>query len=280
MSDDVAIKARLKKVWGGVASGWEKWWPTIDAAAQPVSDRLCELAHVSAGTWVLDLATGIGEPALTAARLVGPTGKVTAVDQAPEMVAIAERRAREAGMPWVGTHVMDMDALGVWPEKSYDAALSRWGLMFMPHVAGTLRTIHRLLVPDGWMAAATWAAPERVPFCTFAGNAIRDTLGWPMPDGPNAFSLSDPETLARLFAGAGFRDVQGERLTVIYEFPDVPTVSAYIRDVSPLGADVGKEPPERQAEAWAAVEKAAAEFTDGSGRVAIPGECLLVAGRR
>ena len=57
-----------------------------------------ELADIKAGQLVLDVATGIGEPAVTAARKVGPTGKVVATDQAPLMLAIARERAAELGL--------------------------------------------------------------------------------------------------------------------------------------------------------------------------------------
>jgi SAM-dependent methyltransferase len=281
MTDDATLKARFRKAWGGVATGWEAWWPTIEQAAQPVSDRLCELAHVGDGNWVLDVASGIGEPALTAARRVGKTGKVTAVDQAPEMVAIAEKRARVAGLASFGAHALDADGLGAWPEKSYDAVLCRWGLMFMPRPEATLRTLHRLLVPGGWLAAATWAAPERAPFCAVVGDAVRAAIDWPPPpDGPGAFALSDPPALARMVAGAGFREVQGERLTVSYDFEDVAAFCRFVRECSPTGAEIAREPAERQELAWAAVATAAAPYADASGRVSLPAETILVAGRR
>ena len=62
--------------WDEAAAGWTKWWQTFERAAQVVSDRLIDMAGVQPGWKVLDIATGIGEPAVSAARKVGPTGKV------------------------------------------------------------------------------------------------------------------------------------------------------------------------------------------------------------
>ncbi len=91
--DPVRYKEGLRLDWDAVASGWKQWWKTIEQGAQPVSDRLVALAKIQPGHWVLDVATGIGEPAITAARIVGPTGRVVGIDQAPRMLAIARERA-------------------------------------------------------------------------------------------------------------------------------------------------------------------------------------------
>src|SRR5271166_3380951 len=94
--DDAAVKAEQREQWSNVAEGWQRRWAAFEHGAQPLSDRMMELAHVVVGQRVLDVATGIGEPAMTAARCVGPTGSVTAIDQAPQMLAVARQRFRAA----------------------------------------------------------------------------------------------------------------------------------------------------------------------------------------
>ena len=61
-------KIGQRKSWDSVAGGWHKWWKTIEKGGQKVSDKLVELAEIKPGQKVLDIATGIGEPALTAAE--------------------------------------------------------------------------------------------------------------------------------------------------------------------------------------------------------------------
>jgi ubiquinone/menaquinone biosynthesis C-methylase UbiE len=51
-----------------VAQGWKEWREPIDKGAQKLNQRLVELAEIKSGQRVLDVATGIGEPAITAAR--------------------------------------------------------------------------------------------------------------------------------------------------------------------------------------------------------------------
>src|SRR5260370_33969988 len=84
--DSVKMKNEQKLAWDDSADGWKKWWPTFERAAQRVNDRLVELAGARAGNRVLDIATGSGEPALTAARMGGPSGRVVAVDMAAGML--------------------------------------------------------------------------------------------------------------------------------------------------------------------------------------------------
>src|ERR1700693_5533297 len=96
--DDLKIKGQQKAAWDDSAAGWKRWWPTFERAAQTVNDRLGELAPMRAGHRVLDIATCRGEPALTAARAVGQSGRVVAVDMSPGMLAIARERIDAAGL--------------------------------------------------------------------------------------------------------------------------------------------------------------------------------------
>jgi ubiquinone/menaquinone biosynthesis C-methylase UbiE len=120
--DPEHFKSAQRDVWSEVAEGWLRWWRIFEAGARPLSERMVELARVGAGTRVLDVATGIGEPALTAARR---GALVLGTDLAPRMVAIAVERARAAGLGNASFRELDAERLEL-PEASFDAALSRW----------------------------------------------------------------------------------------------------------------------------------------------------------
>src|ERR671933_1835749 len=101
--DSEQFKIEQRQRWDSVAAGWKEWWQTVEVAAQKVNDRLVELAEIKPGQKVLDIATGIGEPAVTAAkRLVelassygnksNDVGHVLATDISPEMLRIAKQR--------------------------------------------------------------------------------------------------------------------------------------------------------------------------------------------
>ena len=128
-----------------------------------MSRKLVELAGIGPGDTVLDVATGYGEPALTAARSVGPTGRVVATDIAADLLAFGRERAAQAGLDNVDFLEADAEALS-FGEEEFDAILSRQGLQFLPDVSGTLRRLHRFLRRDGRLACAVWGPPGTVQF--------------------------------------------------------------------------------------------------------------------
>lgn len=69
-SEDEQYKKRSqqRQSWDNVARGWQKWWKTFEKDAQKVNERLVDLAEIKQGDRVIDIATGIGEPAITAAK--------------------------------------------------------------------------------------------------------------------------------------------------------------------------------------------------------------------
>ncbi len=92
------FKTEQRLLWDNAATGWQACWETIERGAQKVSDKIVELSEIKPGDKVLDIATGIGEPAISAARKVVPSGKVIAIDISPQMLAIAKTRATLLGL--------------------------------------------------------------------------------------------------------------------------------------------------------------------------------------
>src|ERR687884_1827124 len=103
--DPNQFKIAQREGWDSVAKGWKEWWEAIEKGAQKLSQRLIELAEIKPGQRVLDIATGIGEPSITAARkLAGSgnnidgTGYVLATDVSTQMLTIAKQRAATLGL--------------------------------------------------------------------------------------------------------------------------------------------------------------------------------------
>ncbi len=280
--DPAAFKAQQREQWSNAAEGWRKHWSVFEKGAQPLSDRLMELAQVEPGKRVLDVATGIGEPAMTAARRVGASGSVVAIDQAPQMLAIARERMQTAGMRNVELVEGDAETVAL-PPDSFGAVVCRWGLFFFPDPVGTLARLRASLVPGGWLAAAVWGQPERVPMISLPFAVLSRELGQPpaLPSGPSPFALSEPATLEQAVRDAGFADVQSEPFTVTFEFASLDALLSHLGDVSaPLRTVMATQSIERQAELWGKLADAAVSFADADGMVRLSNECLLVAGRR
>jgi SAM-dependent methyltransferase len=280
--DSATFKAQQREQWSNVAQGWRRRWAAFEQGAQPLSDRMMELAHVAPGQRVLDVATGIGEPAMTAARRVGPSGSVVAIDQAPQMLAVARERMQEAGISTVEFVEGDAEAVSL-PPDSFDAIVSRWGIIFFQDPVGTLARLRSSLVPGGWLAVAIWGQPERVPLTSLPFSVLSRRMGRPpsLPGGPNPFALSDPMRLEQVLREAGFAHVHSEPFTVTFEFASVDELLDYLGEVSaPLRTIMATLSPEDQARFWKELADAAVPFVDADGVIRLSNECPVAAGQR
>lgn len=279
--DPAQYKTSQRQEWDTVAAGWRKWWETIERGAQRLSDRMVDIAAIKPGHRVLDIATGIGEPAVTAAKRVGSDGRVTATDQSQQMLAIAKERAADLGLQNVEFREIDGESLD-FSDDSFDAALCRWGLMFMPDVAGALRGIRRCLVPGGWFAAATWAEPPKVPMLSLPMGVLREMVNVPQPPpgAPGPLSLADTGALERNLTDAGFSGIKIERITVTIDAASSDEYVSMLKDVAaPIVALVSKHPPEKKTELWDAIARAASSRATPDGKVTFENESILIAAK-
>ena len=287
--DSEQFKTEQRQRWNSVAEGWKEWWQTVEVAAQNVSDRLVELAQIKPGQKVLDIATGIGEPAITAARkLAGSgnnidgTGYVLATDISTQMLTIAKQRAAELGLQdIIEFKEVDAEMLEL-PESSFDAVLCRWGLMFMANLNTALGRIYQTLVPGGRFVCAVWAEASKVPFISFPLNIVMHELNVhpPPPGTPGPFALSDIDILQNALSSARFTDIKYERLNVTFEFPRVEDYINYTKAVaSAIKTMLSKESDKRQEEIWNIVtEQVRNNYTTGitNQSVKMDNECICV----
>lgn len=280
--DPVEFKATQRELWSAVADGWKKWWPIFEAGAQTLSDRIVELARLCHGDRVLDIATGIGEPALTAARTVGPEGCVVATDLAPQMINLARERARACGLGNVQFREMDAEELSL-ESEAFDAALSRWGLMLMLDPVSAASGMRRALKPGGRLVAAVWGAKGSVPFISIPGEvAMRELAIPPLPEGmPGPLRLGRPGHLETVLEEAGLRAVEGEIVSVTLEYASPDEYVRFLRDLSgTLRRTLEGFPEVDRERVWAAIARAAEEHMQRDGRLRFVNEVRCAVGCR
>lgn len=276
------LKDEQRRDWDQAAAGWKKWWPVFERCAQHVSDRLVDLAGVKAGSRVLDVATGNGEPALTAARRAGATGRVIATDQSDGMLAIARERAAAAGVANVEFRQTDGETLTI-PERDFDAIVCRWGLMFMPDVKGALREMRERLRAGGRLATSVWASPDKVPMISVGTEAVRRLAGMPPPppDALGPLRLADESMMRAAFAAAGFKDLAVERIPVTFELDSADDFVQFRCDVSAqFRGLLERQTAEVRAKIIAAVAEGARAYADASGRIRTVNETICYAATR
>lgn len=278
--DPGSLKRDQRAMWDESAAGWNKWWPTFERAAQKVSDRLVELAGVRSGARVLDIATGNGEPAVTAARVAGASGQVVAVDQSPGMLAIARERAKALRLTNLEFVESDAESMKL-PAASFDACVCRWGLMFMPDLTATLRTIRAALKPGARFATAVWNSGDKVPMITLAANAVREIAGLkpPPPGALEPTRLADTSILKSALEQAGFNSVAIEPMIVTFDFPSSAEFVAFRSEVGRAQAMMAKLDPETRARVKTAIGEASRNFQASGGRVLLSNETICFSAR-
>lgn len=207
--DPDSFKITTRAQWEDAAEAWHRWGPTIEAWLGAATEEMLDAAGVTTGSRVLDVAAGAGGQTLVAARRVGPTGHVLATDISPTILEYAAAEAVAAGLHHVATLEADGEDLSAVGEGTYDAAISRVGLIYFPDQQAALRQIHRALKPGGRCSAIVYSTPDRNEFFSIPVGIIRRIaqLPPPLPGRPGPFSLGSPGVAEQAFHEAGLRDV-------------------------------------------------------------------------
>jgi SAM-dependent methyltransferase len=202
----------LVSLWGQSAPYWEKHRETIRVMFHPVTRALIEDAEIASGHSVLDVATGPGEPALSIAEVVGRHGQVVGVDPVPEMIAAAERAATRNQLSNARFEIAFADPLP-FPTDTFDAAVSRFGIMFFHSPVADVREMLRVMKPKAKLAFAVWGAAEANPFHYILSRVVERYVPSepPPPDSPDAFRFAAPRKLLNVVNEAG-ADASSERL--------------------------------------------------------------------
>src|SRR3954447_8574352 len=217
--DPVDFRAAQHRNWDAAAVGWKAWSAFNDRADRHISERLVQLAGVRPGSRVLDVAAGYGEPSLTAARKAGPVGRVVATDISAEMLAFGRERAAAAGL--ANLEFVESDASSLdFPPATFDAAVSRWGIIFEPDAEAAAGRIRSFLEPGTRIAISSWGEPDQVPFLSLPMRTTMERLNVPPPPPgtPGPLSRPTPDAIGGLLEGGGFSNVDVEQAEVIFEF--------------------------------------------------------------
>jgi SAM-dependent methyltransferase len=174
---------------------------------RPVTAAMIERLGVADAHDHLDVASGTGEPGLTVANLARSC-RVVLTDLAPEMLAVASRRAAALGVTNIETVVCSADDLP-FDDATFDTVTVRFGLMFFPDLAAATAEIARVLRPGGRVCASVWVDPEENPWTSVAMDAIAAEVPLPPsnPDRPSMFRCAAPGCVRDLYTAAGLSDV-------------------------------------------------------------------------
>lgn len=227
-----------------IADVWDRQAEAMDASMGQHGAAARRALSARPGERVLDLGCGPGLSAVALGAAVGPQGWVAAVDVVPQMADAAQRRLSEAEVHGVAVaaDVATADLVAIAGEgQLFDAAHSRFGLMFFPDPKAAFANIFRALRPGGRLAGSVWQHLDRNPWMMLTTATAMQILGierppLPGPGTPGPFSLADPEATAALLTGAGFTDVTIDSVEAPFIFEGDGTAAAErILGAGPMG---------------------------------------------
>jgi SAM-dependent methyltransferase len=196
-------------LWGAHAQDWATY---VEQVGLPLFGAALDAARVTAGTCLLDAGCGAGLLALLAS-LRG--AHVTALDAAPELLAIARHR-----LPAADVREADLEALPL-PDASFDAVTAVNSIFYAADMAAAMHELVRVARPGGRVVVTTWGPPEKCEFLTAVMPALGPLMPPPPPGAspPHPGALSEPGALAGALKTAGLRVVEEGEVVCPFVFP-------------------------------------------------------------
>ncbi len=273
--DPVKYKNTTHDQWQAAAEAWYRWSPTLNEWLGNATNKMLEMAGISNGHYVLDVAAGAGEQSVTTARQVGPSGKVLAVDISANILDFAQQMALQAGLNNIETQVMDGENLAL-ANNTFDAVISRVGLIYFPDQQRALQEMRRVLKPGGKVAAIVYSTPDKNKFFSVPVAIIRNRaqLPPPLPGQPGPFSLGAPGIIQKAFSEAGFINVQAESIDSPLQLPSAKECVRFEKESFGALHQMLSSLSESEKEAvWQEIEAELKQFENQSG---FTGPCEMV----
>jgi SAM-dependent methyltransferase len=261
------------------AASWEEATDAYDRVFGPVTrrviDPLLDAAAVQAGTRLLDLATG---PGYVAARAAERGARVTAIDVAPSMVALARERH-----PAIDFREADAEQ-PPFPDGSFDAVIGSFMVLHLGRPEEAARQAARVLRPGGRAAFSMWDTPDRARLLDVILKAIADAgaeTPSDIPPGPPFFRFSDDAEFARLLDDAGFEDVRVETIAFTHPFAGADEIwHGFTRGTGRTRWIIEKQTREVRTRIRAALDARVREYEVPAGGLEVPISVKIASGRK
>ena len=267
-------------------SAWTRWQERMDLQLAPLGLAAIEAVAPADGERILDIGCGCGDTTLHVAGLVGPSGKVTGVDISSTMLARARERAAQSDR--ANTQFLEADAqvatvgdLG----GPFDAAVSRFGVMFFADPVAAFANIASLVRPGGRLGFVCWQPPARNGWMSDLAREVSTLLPAqppPDPQAPGPFAFGDPDRVHDIVTAGGWSDVAVAPCVRPMQMFGTDDFAVAVDGSLAIGAAarllVGAT-PEQIAEARAMAERVTRSYWSDDGAV-VDGACWLVTAQR
>ena len=269
--------------WSQLAPAWLELEDQLEEVGGPPGELAMDRLELLPGRKVVDLGCGTGRTTLELASRVGPGGEAVGVDISAEMLARGRERAARLGIGNVEFVHADIQVYDL-GESRFDAAYSRFGVMFFSDPVTAFANVGRALRPGGVLSFVCWQGVFDNEWMLIPGAAVAEVTGslppMPGPDEPGPFSLADPGRVRAVLDAAGFGSVvvtpHADQIVISEDrIPEVASTRLRTGRVRVMLQDADERTRER---ALAAIEEAMrARLQDG--QVRYSRGVLLVTGR-
>lgn len=275
-------KQSTKIQWDKAAEAWFNWSPLLSQWLGPVTEIMLDKADISSGSKVLDVAAGAGEQTLRIARRIGAAGDVLATDISADILEFVEHSAKLAGFDNIRTQTLDGEELHRLEANSFDAIVSRVGLIYFPDLAKAMSGMLHAVKPGGKVAAIVYSVAENNAFFSIPVSVIRRRakLPPPLPGQPGPFSLGADGVLEKVFVDAGLKDIECIRVNAPVKVDSAATCLRFEQQsFGALHQMLASLSAQEQQSAWDEIEASLAQYESSDGFCG-PCEMLVVVGRK
>ena len=263
--------------WNATAGGiWTAQQERLDRQLEPLGRRARQALAPQPGERVLDIGCGAGQTTLELAAAVAPAGAVLGVDISQPLLELARRRGADvAGVSFQEADAQTFD----FEPASFDAAFSRFGVMFFADPVAAFHNIARALKPGGRLAFVCWRTPQENVFMSLPLAAAASRLPPPATPAPppatqGPFAFADPDHVRDILGRAGFTGVELTPHDQKIGSGDLETTLEIALQIGPLGAML-REFPDRREAVVGAVREALAPHETADG-VLLDSACWIV----
>ncbi|MDP4025350.1 methyltransferase domain-containing protein [Methylobacterium sp. NEAU 140] len=240
---------------------WLDMQVVLDRLFLPLERILIDTAVEDGVGTILDVGCGTGSTTLAFAERLGPHDTCTGLDISDLLLSVARRRAAAKGAANARFIVGDAQRHRL-PPQGFDAAASRFGVMFFDDPVAAFANIRSAVRPGGALTCVVWRGRGDNPFMTAAERAAGPLLGWsdqPDPDAPGQFAFADARRVERIVRAAGWGAVEISPLDVPCALPKAD-LDLYARRMGRVGLILPDLEEALREQVLAAVERGYAAF--------------------
>ena len=274
--------------WNGeTGQNWVSHDALMEAMLQPLGEAVMDSLSPKPGEHVLDIGCGCGHTSLSLADRVGAEGSVTGIDISAPMLAVASQLAAEHNAGHKSVQFLEADAqTHRFTPESYDAAFSRFGVMFFEDPVAAFTNIRASLRPSGRLAFCCWQPRAVNPFMTVPAMAALELLPAPPeipPRTPGPFAFEEADYVAEILTEAGFEHVAVTPLRQPLTFGrgmSLEDIVERLVEIGPIAQMVREAPEDLQQPVRDKVVDAVAPFYQAGAGMTLEGQFWLVTAKR